>query len=86
MKWQEVREKYPNKWLLVEALNAETVAGKRIVDELAVINQFEDGQTAWQAYTNLHSQDPQREMLVLHTQRAELDITVKQWAGLRGNT
>lgn len=84
MKWPEARLKYPHQWLLVEALNATTIDGKRIIDELSVINQFEDGQEAWQAYAALHAQNPQREMLVLHTQREELDITVKQWVGLRG--
>jgi hypothetical protein len=84
MKWQEARATYPHQWLLVEALNATTIDGQRIIDELAIINQFEDGQDAWQAYATLHAQNPQREMLVLHTQREELDITVKQWVGLRG--
>jgi hypothetical protein len=78
MKWYEARAKYPQTWLLVEALNATTIEGKRIIDELSIINQFTDGQEAWEAYATLHAQNPQREMLVLHTQRETIDITIKQ--------
>ena len=42
MQWQEIRNNYPDQWLLVEALAAHTEADKRIPEELAVINAFPD--------------------------------------------
>ncbi len=31
MKWQEVRQHYPQQWLLLEAIKAYSEAGKRIL-------------------------------------------------------
>jgi hypothetical protein len=84
MTWQEIRKKYPQTWLLVEAIKAQTVGDKRIVEELSVIDTFGDGNVAMKAYSELHKVAPQREMLVLHTDRQELDITVRHWLGIRG--
>lgn len=84
MRWQEIREKHPTSWLLVEAIQAHTKGDKRVLEQLAVIDTFDDGQKAMQAYGQLHAKDPQRELLVLHTSREELDVTVRRWLGIRG--
>jgi len=54
------------------------------VEELSVIDTFGDGNVAMKAYSELHKEAPQREMLVVHTDRRELDITVRRWLGIRG--
>lgn len=84
MQWQEIRKHYPGQWLLVEALAARSEAGKRIVDELAVVNSYRDSQTAMQEYAQLHRQAPARELYVLHTDRPVLDIDEHRWLGIRG--
>ena len=40
MKWNEVRQHYPHQWLLLEAVEAHSSAGKRVLDELAVLDDF----------------------------------------------
>ena len=84
MKWQEIREHYPRQWLLIEAIEAHSKAGKRILDELTIVNTFSDSRTAMRGYTQLHEQAPERELYVLHTDRKELDITERRWLGIRG--
>lgn len=84
MKWQEIREQYPKTWLLVEALQAHSENDKRVLDQLAVVNTFLDGQTAMGAYAKLHHEFPTREFFVLHTDREQLDITIRRWLGIRG--
>jgi len=84
MQWQEIRKHYPGQWLLVEALDAHSEAGKRIVEELAVVNTYGDAQAAMQEYTQLHRQAPARELYVLHTDRPVLDIDERRWLGIRG--
>ena len=84
MKWLEIREHYPHQWLLIEAIKAHSEAGKRILDELTVINTYPDARTAMRAYTQLHEEAPQRELYVLHTDRETLDVTEKRWLGVRG--
>ena len=84
MQWQEIRNNYPDQWLLVEAVAAHTEADKRIPDELAVINAFPDSTSALQRYGQLHHDAPRRELYVVHTRRASLDITERHWLGVRG--
>ena len=83
MQWQELRSHYPNQWVLVEALTARSDADKRIVDELAVIGAFLDSALALQRYRDLHQEAPMREFYVVHTSRESLDITERQWLGVR---
>jgi hypothetical protein len=83
MKWVDVRKHFPHQWLLVEATQAHSSEDRRIIDELAVVECFEDGQTAMQSYSDLHRREPQRELYVIHTDREELEITELNWLGIR---
>jgi hypothetical protein len=83
MTWMDVRRHHPHRWLLVEALLAHSKAGKRHVDELAVVDAFSDGETALRAYLRLHRDTPTRELYVVHSDREELEITEHSLLGLR---
>jgi hypothetical protein len=83
MQWQEIRERYPERWLLLEALEAHTEAGQRILDRLAVVDAFDDWKTAFDNYRNLHRQAPLREFYVLHADREQPDIRELHWLGMR---
>jgi hypothetical protein len=83
VKWSEIRAHYPQQWLLAEAITAHSQAGKRIVDELAVIEILPDSVTAMSHYALLHRAMPERELYVLHTSREHLDITERTWLGIR---
>lgn len=83
MKWTDVRQHFPQQWLLVEATKAHSENDHRIVEDLAVVECYADGQKAMRGYSELHRQDPQRELYVLHTDRKELEITELNWLGLR---
>jgi hypothetical protein len=84
MKWTEIREKYPEKWLLIEALNAHTKADKRILNQLIVLGSFRNSNAALQKYSKLHRETPERELYVFHTSRARLSVTERRWVGIRG--
>ena len=84
MNWQEIRENYPNQWLLIEALQAHSVADKRILDQLKVVQLFSDSVSAMRSYQALHQLAPERELYVLPSSRAALDITEQRWLGIRG--
>jgi hypothetical protein len=83
MTWTDIRRHYPHQWLLIEALLAHSKAGKRLLDELAVIDAFTDGETALRAYLKLHRDAPMRELYVVHSDREELEITERSLLGLR---
>ena len=84
MQWDEIRAHYPQQWLLLEAIKAHTELNKRILDQLAVLGLFPDSVTALQSYRQLHHEEPERELYVFHTSRETLDITERQWLGVRG--
>lgn len=83
MQWQEIRRMYPRQWLLVEAVQAHSSAGRRVLDDLEVVGTFQDSGTAMKSYQNLHHRSPQRELYVLHTDREFLDIAEINWLGIR---
>ncbi|MCR1898616.1 hypothetical protein NSA47_06375 [Irregularibacter muris] len=85
MKWLEARNIYPDKWLLFEAIEAYSREGKRIIEELSVINVFEDGREALKEYAEKHKKDKSREMYVYYTKNKELTIQERNWIGVRNH-
>lgn len=83
MTWPEIRLQYPHQWLLVEAIQAHSQCGRRLLDELAVVDRYTDGGAAMRGYLDLHRGSPSRELYVLHTDRKDLDIEERFWLGLR---
>jgi hypothetical protein len=79
MKWQEIREHYPQQWLLLEAIKAHSEDNQRILEQLAVVSAFPDSVAAMQEYVQLHPEAPERELYVFHTSRETLDITERKW-------
>ena len=86
MRWSEIRTAYPDRWLVVEALEAHTSdKGQRWIGRLAVIETCTDGQSAMQRYRQLHQEYPQREFYFVHTSREDLNIRERYWLGVRRN-
>ncbi len=83
MQWSEIRRHYPDEWLLIEAIEARSENGQRILDEIAVVASFDDSVAAMKRYTRLHHEAPQRELYVCHTEREELKIRERRWLGIR---
>ena len=77
MDWPTIREKFPHRWVIVEALDAYTEGALRIITELNIIQTFaQDWTEAWEQYKQLHHADKSREYYVLHTDREQLEIGV----------
>ena len=74
MRWPDVRSAYPDRWLVIEALEAHSSEGQRILDRIAVIETCSDGTAALRCYNQLHRQYPQREFYFVHTSRDTLEI------------
>ncbi len=83
MNWHEIRKYYPQQWLLVEAIKARSEGGKRILEQISVINTFSDSISAMDGYKKLKKEVPERELFVFHTSREELDITERRWRGVQ---
>jgi hypothetical protein len=83
MTWQDIRQRYPNEWLLIEATKAGSQNGKRILESMLVVDTFENGTSAWKAYSEAHKNNPQRELYPVHTSKEHLEIKEHVWLGVR---
>ncbi len=83
MHWTEIRQQYPDQWLVIDALKAHTEENRRKLDQMTVVEICPDGATAYERYRELHQQHPEREFYFVHTSREELDIRERHWLGLR---
>ena len=83
MKWEDVQRSFPGQWVLVEAIAAHSKDGMRIVEDMSVIDRFDDSLDAFQKYKELHRLHPCREYFYVHTDRKELDIHERNWFGMR---
>jgi hypothetical protein len=83
LKWESVRERYPDSWILFEALEARSEEGKRRVDKVSVLDCYENSGEAIKAYKDLHKKEPNRELYVVHTKKEKLDIIERNWLGVR---
>lgn len=83
MKWQQIRQHYPHQWLLVEAIQAHSAQGRRLLDDMAVVQTYPAARAAMEAYLEHHRRSPDRELYVLHTDRQEPEIGERDWLGLR---
>ncbi len=83
MIWSEVRQAYPNRWLIIEAVEAHTAAERRILGKIAVMEACGDNAKVMQAHERWHQAYPQREFYFAHTGREELDIRERRWLGIR---
>jgi len=78
MKWEDVRQAFPNQWVLIEAVQAYTnEKSERILEEVTPLKLFSNSPDAMKAYQELHRKDPKRELYVLHTNRKEPNIIEK---------
>jgi hypothetical protein len=83
MQWREIRQAYPDRWLIVEALEAHNTGAQRELDRLAVIEECADGTQCFNRYQELHVRYPEREFYFVHTSREQLEILERQWLGIR---
>ena len=85
MNWSQVRQAYPDQWLVIEALEAHTEEKQRQLDRIAVLEACPDGKGAFRSYQRFHDEHPFREFYFVHTGRETLDIRERRWVGIRGN-
>jgi hypothetical protein len=64
VKWEQVREQYPEQWVLDEAISAYSKCSIRYFNELSVISNFPDSTQAWKEYKKLHLAEPTREYYI----------------------
>lgn len=82
MRWPIVREKYPDRWVLVEALLAKSIDRKRHIEEMSVLSDFGETKDAWSNYKKYHFADPTRELYIFHTSVDVLEVIEQSYPRL----
>lgn len=84
MEWLKVKGKYKETWLVVEADQAQSLNGKRLVSSVKVLADYKNSEDAYRKYQNIHKQDPKKEVYVVYSDWNELSFDELSWQGLRG--
>lgn len=83
MKWSEVRQRFPERCVLVEALKSEKKGNERVIEEMSVIDDFDNGNAAWKVYKELHNENRQRELYIFHTNNEKIKVIEQPYIGVR---
>jgi hypothetical protein len=83
VKWSEVRQHFPERCVLVEALKSETRGKERVIEEMSVIDDFENGNAAWKVYKKLYAENQTRELYIFHTKNEEIKVIEQPYIGVR---
>jgi hypothetical protein len=79
MKWEEVRNLYPNQFVKMQVLQSHIEENKKFIDEVAVINAISDSKEATKELVNA-----KENILVYHTGNAQVVLEIRSIKGYRG--
>ena len=79
MKWQEVRELYPDQFVLMKVLAFKEKTDQRYIEDVAIIEPIKDPKEAAKRLINSKSDE-----IVYHTSTENLIIRIKNMRGYRG--
>jgi len=79
MKWNEIREKYPNQFVLLKSLKSHVDGDRKIVDDAALVRLIENSKEANDLLIRSKG-----DTFVFHTLKEELSLTIVQNPVYRG--
>lgn len=79
MKWEEVRNIYPNKFVKLQILKSHITENVRYIEDVAVIQAYDDDRHATRELVRAKD-----DIIVYHTANPKLEIEIKHILGYRG--
>lgn len=86
MLWSEVREKYPDRIVLIEAIKTSSEDKIRTVNEMSILSDFDESSVAWKAYKKIHKNKPDKEIYLFHTSKEKAEVMEQFFVGIRGRS
>ncbi|MDC3424753.1 hypothetical protein NC797_09550 [Aquibacillus sp. 3ASR75-11] len=83
MRWQEVQKRFPNEWVVLEVIKAHSDDGHRYIEEVVVVDRFENSLEAMDRYEKIRKDQLLREYCFFHTSRENL-VARERYMGIRG--
>ncbi|GAB6988698.1 hypothetical protein [Paenibacillus pini] len=84
MNWVNIRDIYPDRWVLVEALAAHSNNHIRTIEEMSIVSEYDNPKNAWASYKKLHLSEPTRELYVFYTGNEFIEVIEQPFTGIRG--
>ena len=78
MKWEEVRNNYPEKFVLFEIINSTKGEDKEVVDDVKVIEVYSNGKDARKAFIK-----KKPNQFVYSTNNENIEIEIVKYVGIR---
>ena len=78
MKWTDVREKYPNTFVKIKALDSHIDNNKRVIDNLGLMEIYPDGHVAMKDFKNNSENE-----YIINTSNEKLEIELTKFISLR---
>jgi hypothetical protein len=78
MKWSEVRELYPDKFIKFDVVEYNTVDNKRYVDDINIIKVIDDGKEAMREFSQC-----KEGQFVYSTKNEQIVIEIVKYIGIR---
>jgi len=76
LNWPEIRKQYPNKIVLVEARSVYLKGNKRVIEEMCVLENYENSREAWSGYKKFRFKLSGRELYLFHTSNAQINVDI----------
>jgi hypothetical protein len=77
MKWQEVRQHFPNQWLLVQAMETRSEGGYCYWERVMVLEKFSNGSEALKGLNAYLKSHAPHDVFIFHTAREQLKLEEK---------
>ena len=65
--------------MVIEVLEAYSVDGRRVFEQVVVVEMCPDGRTSMKRHAAFHREHPERELGFAHTAMVELEIEERPW-------
>ncbi|WEK53262.1 MAG: hypothetical protein P0Y55_11750 [Candidatus Cohnella colombiensis] len=82
MKWGEITELHPGRFVLVEVIIASSNNCVRQLKDISFIQDYDNPQEAWSDYKHFHKLHPSRELYVFHTSRSDVEVVEEFFSGV----
>ncbi|WP_371318251.1 hypothetical protein [Paenibacillus elgii] len=66
----------------MEALKAVSSNRVRTIEEMTVVEKYDNPLQAWEGYKRHHKKNPEREFYVFHTSKQEIEVIEEYFTGV----
>ena len=78
MLWNEVKKKYPNKWIIYVSVNQQDIGSNQSEEKLIIIEVFKDINEAYRFYCKINRKNRNSQVRIANTNELEIGFEFKK--------